>query len=137
MIMKNNLIIVAIIIAIIAGAAGFFGGIKYQQSKTPSFSRNFQGQRGQPNGNNANQGLRPVSGTIISQDETSITVKLADESSKIILLTDNSTINKTEEGSKEDLTEGTEVTVFGQANSDGSITAQNIQIGTGFFGRQE
>jgi len=95
----------------------------------------FQGQRGQLNGNNVNQGLRPVSGTIISQDEESITVKLADESSKIILITENSTINKTEEGSKEDLGEGTEVTIFGQENSDGSITAQNIQIGTGLFRR--
>jgi hypothetical protein len=134
---KNNLIITAIIVAIVAGGAGFFGGMKYQQSKMPNFPRNFQGQRGQVNGNNANQGLRPVSGTIISQDEGSITLKLADESSKIILLTDSSTINKTEEGTKEDLTEGTEVTVFGQANSDGSITAQNIQIGTGLFRRPE
>jgi hypothetical protein len=137
---ENNLLIIVLVVALLAGGAGFFGGMKYQQSKTPSFSRNFQGQRGQGaqvNGNNANQGLRPVSGTIISQDENSITVKLADESSKIILLADSSTINKTEEGSKEDLTEGTEVTVFGQANSDGSITAQNIQIGTGLFRRPE
>jgi hypothetical protein len=55
---------------------------------------------------------------------------LPDDSSKIILLTDTSEINKTEEGSIEDLSEGTKITVFGQENSDGSITAQNIQIGS-------
>ena len=134
--MKNIYVIIAIV-AILAGGAGFFGGMKYQQSKMPSLPRDFQGRRGQVSGNDIAQGLRPVSGTIISQDEESITVKLADESSKIILLTENSKLNKTEEGSKEDLTEGTEVMIFGQENSDGSITAQNIQIGTGFFRRPE
>ena len=135
--MKSNFIIMTIVFALLAGGVGFFGGMKYQQSKTPSFPRDFQGQRGQLNRNNATQGLRPVNGTIISRDEDSITVKLADESSKIVLITENSTINKTEKGSKEDLAEGTEVMVFGQENSDGSITAQSIQIGTGFFQRPE
>lgn len=121
-------VFLVVIVTILVGAASFFGGIKYQQSKMPRFPGNFQGQRGQL-GQRAAQGLRPVSGTIISQDEGSITVKLPDESSKIILLTEQSTINKTEEGSADDLSEGAEVMVFGQENSDGSITAQNIQIG--------
>jgi hypothetical protein len=98
------------------------------------FPTNTQGQNGQQR---AGQGLRPVNGTIISQDENSITVKLQDNSSKIILLNENSLINKTESGTKEDLTEGTEITVFGQENGDGSLTAQNIQIGTGMFRKPE
>ena len=135
--MKNSLVI-AVIIAVVVGLGAFCGGMKYQQSKMSNlrgrFPENTQGQNGEQR---TGQGLRPVNGTIISQDENSVTVKLADESSKIILLTENSLINKTEEGSKEDLTEGTEITVFGQENSDGSLTAQNIQIGTGMFKRVE
>jgi len=135
--MKNSLVI-AVIIALVVGLGAFYGGMKYQQSKMSNlrgrFPGNTQGQNGQQR---TGQGLRPVSGTIISQDENSVTVKLADESSKIILLNENSLINKTEEGAKEDLTEGTEITVFGQENSDGSLTAQNIQIGTGMFRRVE
>lgn len=139
--MQNNLIVVAIIVALLAGGLGFFGGMKYQERKRPSFSGRvpgeLQGQRGQLSGSNGVQGLRPVSGKIIRQDEESITVELEDKSSKIILITENSEINKTEKGTKEDLSEGTEVMVFGQENSDGSLTAQSIQIGTGFFQRPE
>lgn len=129
--MKNPFLI-AIIVAVIVGAGAFYGGMKYQQSKMPRFTENFSGLRGQ-NSQRAAQGLKPVNGTIISQDENSITVKLTDESSKIVFLSENSTINKTEKGSIEDLSEGTEVVVFGQENSDGSLTAQNIQIGTEMF----
>lgn len=133
--MKNPFLI-AVILVMIVGAGAFYGGMKYQQSKMPGLPENFQRLREQA-GQRAAQGLRPVNGTIISQDEESITIKLPDDSSKIILLTENSTINKTEEGSMEDLPEGIEVMVFGQENSDGSITAQNIQIGTGMFRRIE
>ena len=130
--MKSNIIMV-LIVALVVGGGGFFGGMKYQQSKSPrsgnvQFFRNgnvdgngqFQ-QRGQ-------QGLRPVSGEIISSDDKSITVKLQDNSSKIILLDDKTTINKTDEATKEDLKTGVTVAAFGIQNSDGSVTAQNIQL---------
>jgi len=135
--MKNSLVI-AIIIAVVVGLGAFYGGMKYQQNKMSNLRGRFPGiTQGQNGEQRTGQGLRPVSGTIISQDENSVTVKLVDESSKIILFTESSLINKTEEGSKEDLTEGTEITVFGQENDDGSLTAQNIQIGTGMFKRVE
>jgi hypothetical protein len=34
---KQNNLIVAVLVAIVFTSAGFFGGLKYQQSKTPSF----------------------------------------------------------------------------------------------------
>jgi ribosomal protein S1 len=73
-------------------------------------------------------GLRPVSGEIISQDDKSITVKLQDGSSRIVILSDQTEINKTSEGSKEDLKTGERITTFGTENSDGSVTAQNVQL---------
>jgi len=57
-----------------------------------------------------------------------ITVKLEDGSSKIILLSEKTSINKASEGSITDLTAGEKVAVFGTTNADGSVTAQNIQI---------
>jgi len=141
---KNNLMAAVAIAALVAGGAGFFGGMKYQESKRPQFTRpgnlpeNFQELREQigqrPGG--LGQGLRPVSGEIISVDEESVTVKLPDDSSKIIILTENITINIAEAGTIEDLIEGEQVVVFGQENSDGSITAQNIQVGTRNFRSQ-
>ncbi len=125
--MKSNTIIIVLLIAIFVGVGGFFAGMKYQQSKKPQgrFGNFQQGQAGQFA---QRQGFRPVNGEIISADEDSITVKLADNSSKIVLLTDTTAINKSSEGSKEDLKVGEKVSAFGTENSDGSVTAQSIQL---------
>ena len=69
-----------------------------------------------------------VTGEVSSSDDKSITVKMADGSSKIILLSTTTSIIKSSEASKTDLTVGAKVGVFGQANPDGSVTAQNIQL---------
>jgi hypothetical protein len=135
--MKNNMVI-TILFVIIFAAIGFFGGMKYQESKQPSFSRQFgNGQQGTRMGagqGGARTGLRQTVGDIISQDDKSITVKLQDGSSKIVFLSDKTTINKTSEGSKSDLKVGDRVGVFGTENSDGSVTAQNVQLNPLFRG---
>ncbi len=136
--MKNNVIAVALVVAIVAGGAGFFGGMKHQESKTPEFIRNlpsdFQERMGQFGQRaNVSGGTNTVRGEIVSMDDSSVTVRLADDSSKIVILTNSTGINKSEEGSTEDLSEGIEIMVIGQTNSDGSVTAQNIQIGSKMF----
>lgn len=125
--MKNGKIITTcVVLIILVGGGSFFTGMKYQQSKRPQARfGNFQGQAGQFG---QRQGFRPVNGEIISVDDKSITVKLADNSSKIVLLTDTTAINKTSPGSKEDLKVGEKVAAFGTENSDGSITAQSVQL---------
>jgi len=128
--MKNLPII--IVLLVIVGAGAFFGGMKYQQSKQPSFSRQFGIGQGGRNGPGQMQtrrnGFRPVSGDIINADDKSITVKLQDGSSKIIIISDNTAINKASQATKVDLKVGEKVAVFGTDNSDGSVTAQNIQL---------
>jgi len=125
--------IITIIIVIAVGALGFFGGMKYQESKSVSnrFGGDFQNMRGQQSsGQNQvrRSGFRPVVGEIINQDESSITVKLTDDSSKIVLLSEKTTYNKAETATKTDLKKGERVNVFGTENTDGSVTAQNIQL---------
>jgi len=124
--MINPKIIVTVLFIII-GAAGFFGGMKYQQSKQPLFRQRIS--QGQFQGSQDNrQGFRPVQGEIISSDEKSITVKMPNGSSKIVLMSDKTTINKAGEAAKEDLKTGEQVAVFGTENSNGTVTAQNIQL---------
>ena len=126
---KENLKILLIILAlVIGGGVGFFAGMKYQQSKQQSVARQFLGQMGGRQGTANRLGFRPVNGEIISADEKSITVKLQDGSSKIVIISETTQINKAEQATKEDLKVGEKVAVFGQENSDGSVTAQNIQI---------
>lgn len=121
---KNNIIF--IVVSIVIAAASFFGGMQYQKTKTPKFlgGRNQIGQR------NGNTGISQVRGTVLNKDDKSVTVKLQDNSSKIVLYTDLTLINITTKGTKDDLKEGEEIAVFGKTNSDGSVTADNIQVGT-------
>jgi hypothetical protein len=133
--MKKNDMLITIILVVVVGAGAFFGGMKYQQSTQNNNSRNFQfgqGQRTGMMGQGGNQigrnGLKPVSGSIINSDDKSITVKLTDGSSKIIILSDKTVVNKTSVASVSDLKVGEKIAAFGQENSDGSVTAQNIQL---------
>ena len=99
--MKNKNVVITILALIIVAGGAFFAGTKYQQSQTPSFARQFNGA-GNRNGNQNGVGFRPVSGQIIASDDKSITVKLQDGSSRIVILSDKTTINKVAEGTKAD-----------------------------------
>ncbi len=125
--MNKNLLIM-IMIGVVAAGAGFAGGMKYQQTKTPASNRQFggPGRNGQSGQNRS--GFRPVAGDIIAVDAKSITVKLTDGSSKIILFSDTTQINKADQATKDDLKVGAKVAVFGQTNSDGTVVAQSIQL---------
>jgi hypothetical protein len=136
--MKNNNLVVLVVVAVIVGAAAFFGGMKYQASKTVpanGFANFAQGNgfRTGANGQRLRNGNRngfggATTGEIVSMDATSITVKLQDGSSKIINLSNATTYSKTDTASKSDLKTGERIAAFGTANSDGSISAQNIQL---------
>jgi hypothetical protein len=125
----NKSIIITVVVALLTAGAGFFGGIKYQQNKRPVGFGQFgtaQGLRNRTGGNpNA---FRPVNGEIIESDTNSITVKMPDGSSKIVIFNDKTVINKAGTATPSDLKVGEKVAVFGQTNSDGSVTAQNIQL---------
>lgn len=129
---KQNSLIGVLLIVIFTGV-GFFSGTKYQQNKTALQRRQFTDRMPSATGNNA-QGNKmrlgggQIIGEISTQDEKTITVKLADGSSKIILLSEKTSINKASQGLMSDLKIGGKVAIFGNTNTDGSVTAQNIQI---------
>lgn len=144
----NKTIAIATALAVTAGAGGFFGGIKYAQNKTPagrgSFAAGLQnlsseerqqrlaefqaggGMGGRERGGMGGGGF--TAGEILSRDDKSITVKLPDGGSKIIFFSESTSIGKSTAGTADDLTVGKQVTATGAANSDGTISAQNIQI---------
>ena len=134
--MKNNLIIAAVAALVLGGVVGFLGGMQYKKSKRPSFAgaANRGGQFAGRFGAGANAANRPVTGQIISADDKSITVKMQDGSSKIVILSTSTTINKQATGSTSDLKTGTNVMVLGTTNSDGSVTAQSVQLNPVFRG---
>jgi len=137
--MKNKSLLMAIVVAIFFSGVGFFGGMRYQQSKNPRFQGRFLSPSGNPNfrGVQDVQNFRPINGEIISVDDKSITVKLFDGSSKIVLLSDNTTISKSESAAKEDLKVGEKISAFGSQSQDGSITASTIQLNPVFRGQNQ
>jgi hypothetical protein len=132
--MKNARVIVPIIAVLVGLGVGFFGGIEYknyQANKLRSTfaaggAQRFTGTRTGQNVAGARGGA--VNGTILSMDAKSITVKMSDGSTKIVLFSGSTTYSNTATASASDLKVGSEVAVFGAANSDGSVTAANVQI---------
>ncbi len=121
---KHLIIIVGLvfIIAIISGGIGYKIG-----EKRSIVRRTFQ-FRGRENQPMTRDRTKTINGEVVSIDDKSITIKMADGSSKIILLTDKTIVNKAEITNIADLTLGEKVMIFGTDNSDGSISATNIQL---------
>jgi hypothetical protein len=146
--MKNNPIftnaVVAIVAAVIAGGTGFYIG------KMPQFSganitnstgsqngqyrtgQNFRGGQGGnfSGGTGARNSFagRGAMGEVTSVDDKSLTVKMPDGSSKIVLFSDKTIFENTTTAKRSDISTGKTVRVLGTTNSDGSITADNIDL---------
>lgn len=123
---KNILIIISAAILVAVGGGAFYGGIVYGQSHRGNV--NFPGQQGVSIRSNRQGGAGFNSGEIISKDDKSITIKLMNGGSKIIFFSSTTEVGKFVTGTTNDLAAGNTVMVQGQANQDGSVTAQSIQI---------
>ena len=140
----SQIIIAAIIAAVVAGGGAFYGGTQYEKkalSKETSATRqlgrgngangqaNSRGQGEPGNGNAFGGGFGGgTRGEILSKDDKSATLKLADGGSKIIFVSNETDIQKMTKGTLADLTTGMQILVSGDANSDGSVNAKSINI---------
>lgn len=135
-----------IIISLICLGVGFVGGFFVGKNRTPSFGRDIKNMPSQMGGgnrqgqvrgavtNNKNgsvsqtSNLKQTIGQITKIDDSSITIKTPDGGSKIILISNSTVINKAAQGSKTDLITGSNISIIGDSNTDGSITGKTINI---------
>lgn len=150
----TNTIVVGMAIA--AATIGFFGGTYYQKGQANKMGignfnfhergRNSQqgdgrsDARGMNNGGNSNgmlgmRGGNMTSGEVTSMDDKSMTVKMSDGSSKIVLLSESTTYSMSESTTKDKVTVGSKVAVFGTSTNDGSLTASSIELNPTFRGQ--
>ena len=148
--MKKNILIpilIASAIVLIAGAGvgGFFGGKAYERNQANQTRNNFLRERGiqgfdpnnPPSGNltpGQNGGTftgggfgRGATGQIKSIDGNTITLTEGQTEVKVTL-SDTTRIEKSTAASTADLQAGLQVTITGQRDSSGNITASQVLI---------
>ncbi len=147
---KKNPMLAGSIVAIICAVLGFFGGMKYQQTKIPMFGRSGQNNmsggiqntadnkqtgtvKNTKNGTGMGFGGMQI-GTVSSIDDTSMTVKLQDGSSKIVILSGTTNYKTTIAAAKSDIKIGDTIAVSGSTNTDGSVSAQSVQLNPEMMG---
>lgn len=151
--MKSGLSVGLIMVGLVAG---FVGGMMYQKSRPFDVSTLSQDQRrqmmqgmfagggpagagggrgafaggpgGQGRGAGGFGGGNTVVGEVLSKDATSFTVKLMDGGSKIVFYSASTTVGKFDAGTMNDIAIGKNVMVNGATNSDGSVTANSVQL---------
>jgi len=123
---------IMIILIIIAGAVAFYGGMKYAASRKSNLSAVQRQQFGQIGQNgafvNRQNGASAVNGQIVSKNDQNMTVQLRDGNSKIVFYSSSTEVSKFVAGASGDLVVGDTVMISGTTNSDGSLTAQSVQI---------
>ncbi len=123
---KQHLMIWIIVTVLVAGGMFFMGSKHGQAAAKTAFAAmrgNGSGQRGR-----FGAGGGAVMGSVIAKDDTSMTIKMRDGSSRIVLYSGSTQVQKSAPGTASDVTVGSQITVLGTQNTDGSVTAQNIQI---------
>ena len=134
--MKKEVVIAVVVSLVLGGGGGYYVGTKVASGSTSVFGANGQGDRAQARmmgqagmrGSRQGAGGGFTVGEVVSKDAQTLTVKLADGSSKIVFYSETTPVMKTASGTPADVITGETITISGTANADGSITAQSIQL---------
>lgn len=134
--MKKEYMNFAAVLVVVAAIA-FYGGMKFDQyqgqgQKSMQFgqpgARNQAGVAGARTQNNR-IGSGAAIGEVIKKDADSMTVRLPNNGgTKLVILPDLASVVRSVEASSTSIIVGKFVVVSGKANTDGSITAQSVQL---------
>lgn len=133
--MNTRTIISVVAVAVLVGGVSFYAGMQYGKGVSRFEGGNFALQRGQLGGGMGGGVMRgnrtgggPMAGEIIAKDDKSLTIKSLDGSSRIVFYSEETIATKSVSSSVNALSIGEQITILGTSNSDGSLTAQSIQV---------
>lgn len=140
--MQKN-IMIPITVGVVAIGVGFVGGVYYQKGKvtntfanrTGNFNRsgNIQNRDTGTNTPRNTTNTMPgrgglILGEVTNKDQDSLTIKMSDGSSKIVILSGSTVYRMSSEASADQVEVGSQVMVNGQTSSDGSVSATSIEL---------
>ena len=129
---KYTVHIVWLVIALIALGGGFYWG---KMSTTSGLRSAFAGGTGTYGSSTrrltGTTGGGLVTGQITAMDSSSVTLQLANGNSQVVFYSSSTPVSEPTTVSPSTLKVGTNVMVGGTSNSDGSLTAETIQVRTG------
>ena len=129
---KKKKVLGGVLVVVLLVAGAYYLGKKSAGNAGANFGQNGRNVRG------GRLGGGMVVGEILTKDGSNMTVKLRNGGSQIIFFSTSTEVSRSAAGSVSDLNVGESVNISGVVNSDGSFTAQNIQIRpvrAGGFGR--
>lgn len=123
--------IIWLVVAIVAFGGGWYIGKAAAPAGRGAFTGAFTSStRGGFAGGTRGAGGGFVAGTVASIQGGSMTISLPNGNSEIVFYSSSTSVIKPSPASVSDLTPGTSVMIGGTSNSDGSLTAQSIQVRT-------
>jgi hypothetical protein len=131
--MQNKLYGAMVVIALVASGLGFWGGTAYMESQRTAMMGRFQKEglgagQNSPRGTERMGGVQSVGGEVKAMDDTSITVAMPDGSSRFIFFSSSTKFQALTEKDSSIVKVGSRINAMGTKSSDGSITAQSIQV---------
>lgn len=143
---QKNIIVLFVLVALVVGGGCFYWGMVYGKGlgkglmgknfNPEQLGANFEGmgQRGNRAMGTGATGLGMLIGEVVSQDNQSLTLSIKDSGTKIVFFSSSTQVMETKQVSLSDITVGSSLMVNGKQNTDGSLTAQSIQIRPVGFG---
>jgi len=123
---KTKYIAGAIVALLIVGGGAFYGGMAYGKTQAAAARAAMRGAGAA--GGRFMAGANFITRDVLAKDAQSITVKDRTGSSRIVLYSASTEVSKFAAGTIDDVAVGKTIMVNGKTNTDGSITAQSIQI---------
>jgi hypothetical protein len=128
---NKQLVTTALISIIVSGGVGYYIGTHKQATPTRMQGAFGQGGAGQgQRGGFARGGVNSnmINGDVVSLSDNILTVKGRDGGSRVVLFTGTTKVTKSVTGERGDVKEGSSVLIIGAQNTDGSVTAESVQI---------